>query len=230
MIKNDANFRRQFLLTPQTCDALNHWQHVHAGEHHIYAHPDVELSVATAADAQTVVVLVGYIIDPDAPGSSNLDILSAIAEVAHSADEVANHLRCLAGRFVLIALTPAEVLLFHDPCGLRTAYYTQRSGKVFVASQPLLLAIAVPLGSDARLADYLDSTYVKTHLEHWIPSGCSVYEGVHHLVPNHYLRFSTFEQVRYWPSGKFPHRPPSQIAAEVSDLLPRLMVAASTLR
>jgi len=173
------------------------------------------------------VTLVGYIIDPNCPEKSNTGVLNTIADFTDSVEWISHYLCSVSGRFVLVISTPNETLLFHDPCGFRTVYYTKYQGKIFIGSQPLIFKQVLPLEDGERLSSYIGSSYVKTQIEHWIPSGCSLFEEVYHLVPNHYLRLSTLEQIRYWPRWVFPQKPVSEVVAEASDLLRRLMLAAS---
>ncbi|MEN8134282.1 MAG: hypothetical protein ABFS18_01930 [Thermodesulfobacteriota bacterium] len=220
-------FRRQFLIAPDTCASLRHWQHIRFGHHHLYAHPDLQLSTVTSTDANVTVTLLGYIIDPSFPERSNTDILNTIRNFTDSVESISDYLGSVSGRFVLIINTPTETLLFHDPCGLRSVYYTKYKGQVFVGSQPLIFKQILPLKDGERLSSYVKSSYAKTNIEHWIPSGCSLFEEVSHLVPNHYLRFSTVEQIRYWPKRALPQRQVNEIVAEAADLLKRLMIAAN---
>ena len=227
MTDSNLLFRRQFLLTPDTCSSFGHWQHIQVGSFHLYAHPDVQLSTVTSADTKITVSLVGYIIDPDYPQRSNTDILNTIADFADSVEKISEYMCSVSGRFVLILNTAKETLLFHDPCGLRTVYYTQYDGKIFVGSEPNILKEVIPLMEGERFSSYFGSSYAKTKIEHWIPSGCSLFEEVHHLIPNHYLRFSTLEQTRYWPARILPRRQVDEVVADATDLLKRLMIAAN---
>ncbi len=249
MVDSNLLFRRQFLMTPDAgiadaglaeagiADAgasLSHWQQTRVGHYRLYAHPDSQLSSVTSADATVTAALVGFIIDPDCPESSNVDVLNTIVgfaglvvDLADLVARISDYLSSVSGRFVLVISTPQETLLFHDPCGLRTVYYTKYQGKTFVGSQPLIFKHVLPLEEGERFASYMGSSYVQTHIEHWIPSGCSLYEEVHQLVPNHYLRLSTLEQIRYWPLRKLSQRPASEVVAEASDLLRRIMLAAA---
>jgi hypothetical protein len=227
MADNDLYYRRQFVLMHDTCASFNHWQYLNVGDFHLYAHPDIELSTVTSADMDITVVLVGYIIDPHNPEQSNTDALSIISKFANSFERIVNYLHSLSGRFVLIIKTPEETWLFHDPCGLRTVYYTQYKGKLYVGSQPNIFKHVIPLEDGERLSSYLKSEYVKKEKEHWIPSGCSLYEEVYHLIPNHALRFSTLEQIRYWPKGIISQKSVDEVVMEASGLLSKLMLAAN---
>lgn len=226
MSENDLLFRRQFLITPDTCSAFDHWQHSSIGYFQIYAHPDIDLTIATSDSSAVTVAIIGYILHPDHPTQSNADIASAIAHRGSSLDSVIDYLQNAAGRFVLVLKTDEDVLVFHDPCGLRSMYYTRYQNKVFIGSQPNLFKAVMPLEKGDRFNLYAQSLHVRKTVEHWIPSGCSLFESVYHLVPNHYLRLSTLEQVRYWPHAKLVRRPCDDVAAEASELLKKLMLAA----
>ncbi|WP_295420612.1 hypothetical protein, partial [Sulfurovum sp.] len=227
MTDRDILFRRQFLMTQETCKSLDYWQYKRIGEYHLYAHPDVELSTVTSTNTTVTVTLIGYILDPYFSERSNTDIIDTISTFADSTEKLSDYLDSLSGRFVLIINTEEETLVFHDPCGLRTVYYMKYKGKIFIGSQPLIFKEVLPLKEGERFTSYLSSPSVKADIEYWIPSGCSLYEGVYHLVPNHYLSFSTLEQTRYWPKNKLPKKQVDEAGSEVSDLLQRMMVAGN---
>ncbi len=73
----------------------------------------------------------------------------------------------------------------------------------------------------------MESEYKKNTVEHWIPSGFSIYDNIYHLVPNHYLQFSTFRQERYWPKKKLKKMELDDAVDKASKLLQKLMVAAN---
>lgn len=227
MTASQLLFRRQFLIAPDTCASLCNWQHIRVGRHHLYAHPDLQVSSLTSTEANVTVTLLGYILDPYFPEKTNDDILKNISNLTDFVESIGEYLSTFSGRFVLIITTSTETLLFHDPCGLRSVYYLKYKDQVFAGSQPLILKQMLPIKDGKRLFSYFNSSYVKTHNEHWLPSGCSLFEEVCHLVPNHYLRFSTVEQIRYWPKHSLPQRPVNEIVNESADLLKRLMVAAN---
>ena len=227
MTVSNLLFRRQFLITPDTCASLGHWQHLYFGQYNLYAHPDLEISTATTTDTNVTVTLLGYIIDPNFPDRSNADILSTILNLTDSVERISDYLSTVSGRFVLIISTATETFLFHDPCGLRSVYYTKYNGQVFVGSQPLIIKQILPLKYGERFFSYFQSSYPKINIEHWLPSGCSLLEEVQHLVPNHYLCFSTVEQIRYWPKKPLPKKRVNEIVTEAADLLKRLMIAAN---
>lgn len=226
----DSNllFRRQFLMTPEPCPALGHWQQARAGGYTVYAHPDVQLTSATSATGSATAIAVGFMLDPEFPARPNAEVLQAIADMDGSIERISRYLDAVSGRFVLIVATPDDVVLFHDPCGFRTVCYATHGGRVFAGSQPLILKLAMPVEEGERFSFYARSDYVRTQLEHWIPSGSTLFEGVSHLVPNHYLRLSTLEQTRYWPRRPLVEQPVDRVVAHAADLLRKSMLAANS--
>lgn len=218
-------FRRQFLLTPNKCASLNLWQHKSFGIYQLYAHPDIELNVIEAGNKNIKVALLGFMINPNHPEWSNIPILNDIINTIDSIEDVSKYLHSIAGRFVLIISTSEDTFLFHDPCGLRTAYYTEYENQIYVGSQPLIFEYVMPVKGNDRFMTYEQSAYKKNNIEHWIPSGCSLYENIHQLMPNHYLRFSSFNQVRYWPSRQLQKRQLDDVVPEACELLVNLMNA-----
>ncbi len=158
--------------------------------------------------------------------SSNADILQKIGNSPITFQAIATCLDRLTGRFVLVAVTKDGSWIFHDPCGLRTVYYTGSGRDFHAASQPTLLAQAVPLEASAHFSEYMDSDYRRSVLEHWLPSGHSLARNVSHLVPNHAVSLHSGTQIRYWPNA--PIRPVSldRGAREASDLLSKIISAA----
>ncbi|MBH8566462.1 hypothetical protein I8748_30650 [Nostoc sp. CENA67] len=227
MTYKDLLFRRQFLITPDRCEELEHWQHKTLGKFHIYAHPDIELNVIDENHEKPKMALIGYMIDPNFPEQTNIDILRSIYNSINSIDGICKYLYDMAGRFVLVIDDPKDTFIFHDACGLRSVFYTQEGKSTYIGSQPLVFKYVMPIKYDERFHIYNESKYKKSNIEHWIPSGCSLFKDIFHLVPNHYLRLSTFEQVRYWPNKELQDEPLEYVAGKVSELLERLMKAGN---
>ena len=221
MDRNDLMFRRQFLLTQEICTSFNHWQHKMFDQFQIYVHPDLELNFIE--NKSTKLALIGYMIDPMHPERHNIEILDDMIEVITSVECVSKYLYSLSGRFVLIISISGNTYIFHDPCGLRSVYYTEHESKIHIGSQPSIFCHIMPLIKGDRFFDYKYSDYYKHHSNHFIPSGCSLYESIQHLIPNHYLQLPNLKQVRYWPNQKLLKRELDDVVRESSDLLPRLM-------
>ena len=218
-------FRRQFLLTSRNCSSLDHWQHGSLNHYRLYVHRDLELNIVEGENQRTKAALIGYMIDPLRPDRSNGEIINDIIRTTETVESLSKYLYSISGRFVLIIVTEDDIYVFHDPCGLRSVYYSQYEGGIVLGSQPLIFRHMMPLKAKNRFYSYEKSTYKKSNKEHWLPSGSSLYENIHHLVPNHYLQVSNGKQVRYWPNEKLHPRQLDDAAYEASALLKKLIVA-----
>jgi hypothetical protein len=209
--------RRQFLLTRDRCEPLADWAQTELDDYVLYTHPDLDVNVSDGC------ALVGFALDPERPHLSNAHIVAAIARL--SVDQIGEALTSLAGRYVVIRVAGSQALIWHDACGLRSVYYTRHHGHLLAASQPSLFDYVVgPLGEGPRGDQYRQSAYAQT-AGHWMPRGLSLYEDVHHLVPNHYLIGSTGEQVRYWPTRPLERRRLRDVVEEGVSLLPSIIAA-----
>jgi hypothetical protein len=220
-------FRRQFLLTHQPCASIEKWQHETLASLHIYAHPDFQLTIIKTDNGQTGLALIGYVIDPNNPSLSNKQLLSNLLQHMKSPEDMGEALYDLSGRFVLVMKTTDETCIFHDPCGLRSVYYAIRKGQIYAGSQPWILKKAIDLEDETRRNSYNASNYRNSKIEHWIPGGCSLYKDVHRLLPNHYLRFSSLRQQRFWPTSRLNDQTFEQGLHTVASLLEKLVIAAA---
>ncbi|MFE4470074.1 hypothetical protein ACFRFH_14775 [Leifsonia sp. NPDC056824] len=186
------------MLTPSRNVDLPGWNTLEVGDHRLYAHPDLAVSVHDDADSPVRLLLLGFAIDPARP---ELDDAALLEELAASwRGDVSNWSAVgLAGRFVLVVFTADDILFLADPCGLRTLEYVHHDGAVHAASQALLLEEVVPLAPDKRYRELLASRYWRDAQEGFLPADATPFDRVGRLVPNHLLRASTGEQERYWP-------------------------------
>jgi hypothetical protein len=221
---NNLKFRRQFLLSPKKCEQLKDWNLETYGIYNLYIHPDCEHTVSDSPSMH--LALIGYIIDPRNPDKSNLDILNDIA-ASDTIDSICKKLYHYGGRFVLLMRQAEEYIVFHDPCGLKSVFYTKWEGDIYLASQPLLFKLLMQLEEGAKYHSYYKSSYVKYNIEHAIVSGISLYDNVYHLAPNHYLKFSTLDQIRYWPTRVLSQMNFDEAVKAASSLLDKIMIAAN---
>lgn len=220
---NNLKFRRQFLLTPIECKDLNEWQTERIADYFLYVHPDCGL---IKVSGNNDVFLVGYLLDPHYPQKNSASILKDFAQ-EKDINNFHEILHKLIGRFVLIIKMEQEILFYNDACGLKTFYYTKKSGKLFAASQPLLIDKVLKLTKTASYDEYFNSDYVAKHIEHWLPSGITLYKNVFHLTPNHYLLLSEYEQKRYWPNKKIQKIEYKEALFQFVDLFKRIMITAN---
>lgn len=120
---------------------------------------------------------------------------------------------------MLLVFGAKGLCVFHDPCGLRTVYYRQADGHLAIGSSPPILGLVAPLAPGERARAYWASDYVRDKREHWLPCGTSLYEDVHQLVPNHYLRTTDLAQTRYWPFAALQPRALPEAADRIARIL-----------
>ena len=133
-------FRRQFILGPAFVEDFSGWRRIEIREHlRVTAHPD--LPVTSARSGACSVTLLGYMLDPQNPSSTDREIVARVLEGLRrslAGERVPEATESLGGRWVLVVDDGARVLLFQDPMGLRSSFWTDPSlaGAVWVASQP----------------------------------------------------------------------------------------------
>ncbi len=221
---DSLKFRRQFLFSAKKCKELVGWKVENLNSHYLYVHPDCELNKVRKSNAD--IFLIGNVINPYFPEKTSLHILNDISKFKSKTD-IPKLLYSLVGRFVLLLNKKEEFLIYHDACGLKTVFYAKEEGDLYAASQPLLLKLVIDIKKNNNYDEYFKSEYVKSNLEHWMPSGTSLYENVYHLVPNHYLDFNKFEQIRYWPVRRIENKNLNESTEKISFLLKNTMFAAS---
>ena len=122
---NNLRFRRQFLVTYEPLKIFANWQHIKYKDKsfHIYAHPDLEMSVAYNNKKDIVLTLLGFAINPEYPNKSNKEITNELANSTETVEGFSKLVAKLAGRFVFILSLSNNIYIYHDACGLRTVYY-----------------------------------------------------------------------------------------------------------
>lgn len=221
---DSLQYSRQFLFSSKECPKFDSWQLEYIGLYYIYTHDYCELTKVTNRDFE--IILIGYILDPNGSDLSNEEILLDLLNIK-SIDEVPLKLYSLTGRFVLIVKYLDDYRIFHDPCGLRSVFYTRDGQDFCAASQPLLIGEVTDIKKVSEYEKYFSSEYVNTNKEHWIPSGISLYQNVFHLIPNHYLDVATCEQVRYWPNEPICHQSLEESLDKFTELLSNIMTAVN---
>lgn len=219
-------FRRQFLFSSTPTDKLNNWQFLKIGNQFLYVHPDLTLEHIAKEDASCT--LMGYWLDPHQPEASNLQLLAALHDNLDDKEAMHRRLNTLVGRFVLLIRNKGVYHVYHDACGLRSVYYTQKGNGLYVASQPKLFKLVLDLEEAPERLTYYSSHYVKTHKEHWLPCGITLFKNVFQLVPNHYLDGISNTPIRYWPAPEHKIEPstPEVNAKALGELLTATMNAA----
>ena len=225
-------FRRQFILGPRFVDWLPGWKRISVRDSiRITAHPDLPLT--QAVDGPRSVTLLGYLLDPLEPQATDHQIahrlLLCLAQTP-DADALVEETYALGGRWILIADDGAAVRLFHDPMGLRTVFYTDRSllPETWCATQPSLIAETLSLARDPEAeTEFVGSSLYQENPEYRWPVDRCVYREVRHLLPNHLLDLGIGASRRYWPDRLLGRFEVGEAVERVSTLLTGLIRAAS---
>ena len=204
MTQNRLHYRRQFLLTNRLIDELQSWQHQKIGDVHLFAHPDLELTMKEGPSAS--VILLGYIFDPAHPEKANEEIVSDLLSRVTSLGDLITTIKPYAGRYALIYRDDTTLAIFHDPLGIREIYYCTQPNRVICGSQPNLTDVF----SEPKLGITKDKGILHFY-EHdmklvrsgrlWVGDE-TYYHSVKHLMPNHYLDIRTLTAKRYWPNKR----------------------------
>jgi len=212
--------RRQFLLGPEYAD-FDGWNKIKIDNTHlITAHPDLNLSYLESGPNKAV--LLGYFVDPFNLNFSDIDILSRFLDEPIDIDNIIFKLNKVGGRFVLIISKNDKLWLFHDACALRQVhYFVDKSGYVWCASQPNLLAEIFKLDYDEEMISFRNMPlFAKGKDEFWFPCSLTPYKEIKYLLPNHYLDLNTGHVFRFWPrKDSFTKINLDECIEHVSDLL-----------
>lgn len=195
-------YRRQFLLARHPVAELEGWDLRNVGKYCLHTHPD--LPITEASDSSRKLILLGYLFDTEKYESSNQDILRRILAGTSDFFSLLRELKCYTGRFAIIYRDQSGLRLLHDALALREVYFAEYGNEVVCGSQPNLLErFANPRIHKSAAPDLLD--FVLNQMPRvrngrlWAGDG-TPYEGIKHLLPNHYLDLVGMKSYRYWPS------------------------------
>lgn len=195
-------FRRQFLLARRPLAELAAWTRSRVREYYLHVHPDLQLTVVN--NSNRTLTMLGYLFDPENCQSSNLEILQRVIVATKDFRSLTLALKPYPGRYAIFYQEGECLYLLQDALALREVYYCQLENTVVCGSQPNVLARfahpKIQKSSDPELLDF-----VQNHLPGvrngrlWVGNG-TPYDGVKHLLPNHYLDLRDRESHRYWPN------------------------------
>ncbi len=145
------------------------------------------------------VFVLGTVLDPGVPESSNQTTLDRL-ENCSNWESLFKALKPLSGRYIIIAHLEGQTKVIGDACGSFEVFYHPESKTI--ASNVSLIAAENDLEPWTGEAE---ATYRKIQNSHRVPVGTTTrYKGVYHLLPNHALNLSTFEQERMFPRPGSP--------------------------
>jgi hypothetical protein len=198
-LQNRLLYRRQFILGPKYIKFAGWKREKISNNLFLTVHPDLEATKVRSRN--NFIVLLGYILDPYNPSFNNLQIIKKIMDNAITADDIFDQVSSKGGRFVIIAKINNDFRIFNDAAGLRQIFYCKDSSNhLWCASQPTIIAEQLNLKVNESIKKELFSTPLfSMPAIYYYPGSITLFNGISHLMPNHYLDFSTGACVRYWP-------------------------------
>ena len=219
-------YRRQYLLGPRCSEGLIPGEAIAVAEgYHLTAHPELEVTRASAGG--NWLLLLGYVLDPFHPEEDNEAIIQGMVRDARTPDDIFSRLRDKCGRYVVIAKTGDELRMFSDAAGMRQIFYCEdAAGKVWCSSQPHIIAHCLNIPVDEATRSDLAKTALFATQKYWYPGSVTLFDGIRHLMPNHYLDLKKKETVRYWPNRSLQPAPVEECVAKSGELLSGIIDSA----
>ena len=220
-------FCHQFILGSRFVDSLVGWQQVDVSDSlKLTLHPEV--TVEQKSDGTKSITLIGYILDPQKPESSNADIINNLLKNFFAIEDLANQTAKYAGRWIIIAQVDGQSGLFNDALGLRQIFYTTPdfTNGFWAMSQPGILAWLYDLKITPEAASFIDSHEFRSRTEYRWPGVATAFREIHHLLPNHYLDSNTGKKHRFWPNQQLQKMSFEEGINKATDILKGLMQAA----
>jgi hypothetical protein len=227
-VYDNLRYHNQFVLGPSYIEELADWQRFEViPSIHLMAHP--ALNTYQARNAGRSLTLVGYILDPDRPQSSDADIIETLILKLTDFESFIARTHNYGGRWILVVNDGRKIALLNDAVGLRQVFYTETpyADQLWCASQPEIMAGLLGLTMDKAAVGFINSYEFRVNPEFRFPGNSSPYREIKHLLPNHYLDLKTGLCRRYWPSNALPEIGLDEAIENVSSILQGLMQSAA---
>lgn len=224
---NLLTYRRQFLLGSNNIQTPEKWTKTKVGkDFYLIAHPD--LSVIQIDSYNVQLTLIGYIIDPFNPKSTNDEILKKICDSVNSFDELCSATYNLSGRWILIYANSSTIQLLNDPCGMRQVYYYYKDKQIWCGSQPNIIAdeLGLEKNNGEDIMKFISSSYYENHERAWVGNE-SIIKNVKHLLPNNSLNLQTAEVKRFWIDQENKDVTHTECVETVASILRGSLIAAN---
>jgi len=194
----NLQYRRQFILAAAPVTPPAGWNELKLNDYFLYTHPDLAVTEVTCREKS--LVLLGHIFDSAEPEKKNVDIVKDILTRTDGMGGFFASLKPYAGNYALLYKDDREVLIAQDALALKQIYYCTVDNRVVCGSQPnLIVNFAHPQIGRTKDRDLLDFYGNRLKETRWVGDE-TLYEGVKHLLPNHYLDIGRRVAKRYWPN------------------------------
>lgn len=223
-------FRRQFLLVREPLLELGDWKTFELDNGlYLYAHPD--LNVELRRDSKKTIILLGYLFDHRNMDKSDSDIVDDLMTLASDFSTLCQSLKNYTGQFAFIYLSKNEFNIIHDALALREVYYCAIPNRVVCGSQPTILSkFAYPPLCETK--DQMKERFFRVERMairrgRLLVGPETIFDGVFHLYPNHYLDLNKFRQIRFWPDKKLERKELEVVVNLACSYLQNILKAAS---
>ena len=124
----DLRYRNQFILGPEFPPGFDDWKKIKTKNFmYLTVHP--ELEVVQASHKNISITCLGFLLDPDNPKATDLDIVKNLAENCHNFKLLIEQTARFGGRWILLYEDGKNISLVNDATGLRQVFYTAGLGK-----------------------------------------------------------------------------------------------------
>ncbi len=205
---------------------IDNWKHFQLNFGLILtAHPD--LNVIQSINPESTLTLLGFMLDADHPEATDTEILSRIHSDNDNIDALVQKTELLSGRWILIYASQASSFIFNDVTGFRDVYYTQVSGVSWCGSQPHMMAKYLniaPVDNPDMISFFTRENIIALNTN-WT-TDYSPFEGIRHLLPNHYLDLRQSVVRRFMLNFTPSVLPMHQALRENCRIISNIMLAA----
>ncbi|MCD2448859.1 hypothetical protein GO003_000390 [Methylicorpusculum oleiharenae] len=180
-------FKNQYLITQKILPFENlEINPIEFNDLFIYAYPNLNISVAKNADSE--LILIGFIIDPLNPDDSNNQIINKLAKSCETVPQFLKEISIFSGRYVLIFKAKNDLIITGDACHLRQINFGFIDNEFVIGSSLKMILKALssePLINKQKL-NFLDNKIYLNNESAWYGEE-TIDERFHKLLPNHYL-------------------------------------------
>ncbi len=217
----NLKFRRQYIFANKEIKAPREWNRLKiqrdSVKWHLYGHPDLEINHAKKKNLE--LLLLGYFIDPENPELTNSELLKKISLLGDF-NSIIRATDNFNGRFVLIYSDKKSLNIYNDATGFREVYYYLQNNTVCCGSTPNIIAqyYKTEKGSNREMSIFFTSKAFNNGERVWIGDD-TIYEGVKHLLPNHYVDLVNKSCIRFWPYKEFSRTELKDAVNKISEIL-----------